>query len=149
MKKKINTFLRKLYIFLGILKVVSVKNLKDVTAQQVFNFVAAHLLVQREKAGRVYPVSENSKGFKCLYLAPNGNTCAAGCLIPKELYNPEFEGKGWTGPAGELRVYSFHRDLINFLQDVHDGKDVNQWRKALYYLAKDKKLSWKITYMFL
>ena len=48
--------------------------------QEIFDKVASHLLTQNVRS---------PFGGSCLYRAPNGNMCAVGCLISKEVYDAQ------------------------------------------------------------
>lgn len=60
------------------------------TEQEIFNKVYLHLKKQGCKAGTMTAF----KSFNCAYRGPNNTSCAVGCLIPDELYDPEIEGVG-------------------------------------------------------
>ena len=53
------------------------------TPQEIFDAVATHLL----KQGRA---AMDEQG-RCVYRGPNGTRCAAGAVIPDELYDPAME----------------------------------------------------------
>jgi hypothetical protein len=96
------------------------------TDQEVFDRVATHLLTQRKKA-------EDQTGM-CVYRGPEGAKCALGCLIPDELYEPRFEG-------ADLRVMvaeniSQNRELLAYLQDIHDSESVDRWAYYLRHAAE-------------
>lgn len=67
------------------------------TEQEIFNKVYLHLKGQGCKAGTMTA----SKSFNCAYRGPNNTSCAVGCLIPDELYDPEIEGVG-VGRIGRI-----------------------------------------------
>jgi len=104
------------------------------TNQEIFDKVSKHLLEQGEKAA----ISGH-----CMYRMPGGKKCAAGCLIPDELYDPIIEGNG-VGFGTEVdrvlrkagfRVLQF--PLISKLQDIHDcTSSPSEWRAELERLAK-------------
>jgi hypothetical protein len=84
------------------------------TAQQIADKVVRHLRQQ----GR--PSFDEDKGL-CMYLAPNGDKCAAGCLFESQ------EGDEDTQIAhliqfspGRFSDLAPHKQLILDLQDVHD-----------------------------
>lgn len=88
---------------------------RPTTAQEIFNTVAMHLLVQGRKA-----VGKNGK---CAYRSPNGDRCAVGVLISDEEYLKKMEGKTVVKllidgqmPERLLR----HVNLLAELQAVHD-----------------------------
>jgi len=60
--------------------------------QQIFDKVATHLFTQGRRATQFGPGRPNID--KCVYRNDEGETCAIGCLIPADLYNPVIEGFG-------------------------------------------------------
>lgn len=84
--------------------------------QAIFDRVATHLAKQGHRAFSDYG--------ECVYLAPNGDRCAAGCLISKWQYRQKMEGHRFGDvlmndikwPARLLP----HKDMIQSLQRVHD-----------------------------
>lgn len=87
------------------------------SAQSVFNKVIRHLRRQGVRS---------VDGHRCLYRGPDGTSCAVGCLIPDELYDPSMEGQG----VGSLIYDAEHpktvqrllgpRLLLEELQNLHD-----------------------------
>lgn len=126
-------------------KTVSVENLDEVSAQDTYNFIAHHLLIQGRKAGE-----KNERGFTCLYKDDGGNKCAAGCLIPNKLYKKEMEIRPWDcggSKPGVCQLFNFstnHGLLINKLQEVHDEYDPEDWKGVLGDLARAEGLSAEI-----
>jgi hypothetical protein len=113
------------------------------TKQETFNIVVEHLRKQNAKA-------LNSIG-KCVYLAPDGKMCAAGVLIPKEDYKPEFDSDGSTfynahglTTLGEiLECQEGHDlDLVTDLQMIHDSSNVENWEDGFYQVAQYHNLSY-------
>jgi len=87
------------------------------TPQQIYDKVCAHLAKQKHSA--------TDKEGTCLYRASNGDMCAAGCLIPDNLYFPGMEFKTIVSLASEFRskIPDFivnNIDLVRTLQDCHD-----------------------------
>jgi len=108
-----------------------------VTPQEIFDKVATHLLAQGKKA-------RNGAGGPCLYRAEDGARCAAGCLIPDELYNASMECKRIRVLSQTYKLPEFITDnirLIVQLQDVHDQADPTGWRSELHRVAADNNLS--------
>lgn len=131
------------------------------TYQEVYSLVRNHLLTQADRA-----VGED-EGDTCRYRDYLGRTCAVGCLIPAEHYNPKMEEitirqlrQGRV--AGGLDV--FHKtkadaleaaliasgvpvdsdalELLQDLQRVHDGVDsVETWEDELDAVADKHNLS--------
>ncbi len=130
-------------------KTISTENLADATAQEVFNHVAHHLLTQNVKAGEKVDWS-----FVCLYKDGRNNKCAAGCLIPDELYTKEMEDRPWfstgensLGKRGMCQEFGFpdnHSGLINNLQEVHDAYSPAGWKDRLSNVAVLNGLSYKV-----
>lgn len=108
--------------------------------QEIFNTVVQHLRAQGKQAmGQTL-----RKGDMCMYLAPDGCKCAAGCLIPPEDYRPEFEGNSIENRESAVGVYfkqkfpnSDDRELIQDLQNIHDNGEVNTWESQWRYLASN------------
>ena len=111
------------------------------TAQEIFDKVAAHLLTQRKPSLLC--------GIGCAYRGEGGLKCAAGCLIPDEEYSPEMEGRNWHTLASRDSVYRGvaekigHVPLVVALQLVHDG--VDNWERGnishgLSFIAKNYQL---------
>lgn len=100
--------------------------------QETFDIIVAHLRQQNAKAK--LPNPKDSYFNNCAYRGENGLKCAAGCLIPDELYKPEFEKinliyfDNQKSPLGEI-IESLGHDLhlVSDLQKVHDNKDVSNW----------------------
>lgn len=103
------------------------------TPQEIFNKVVTHLFDQGGKS---------EHGGLCRYRDPYGNSCAVGCLIPDEIYDPGIEGAGLRGLT-ERRFHSERqlklvkvlersgiaeptlRKLLERLQSVHDNCGTN------------------------
>lgn len=93
--------------------------------QEIFDKVASHLITQGAQARY-----RRSDGYpSCAYRGENDTMCAAGCLIPDEEYNPEFEGIPWMGVCHDIpslaSLTGKVHDLIVSLQGVHD--DDSSW----------------------
>ena len=116
--------------------------------QEIFNKVATHLLTQSDKA-------LDEKG-DCMYRGLNGTSCAAGCLIPDELYEPEMENESILNLANDfpdVKAYlRMHRRdtlrLIDRLQNVHDAEPVEYWYVALDATAADFDLNTEVLSKF-
>lgn len=105
-------------------------------AQEIFNIVARHLLKQWKK-------SIDGLGT-CLYRSPDGSKCAIGCLMPDNLYRPEFEGRAITElPRVVLQAIS-KPSMTGFLynlQNLHDEYAVETWPRQLRLFAEHYALS--------
>ena len=137
-------------------------NVPEASLQDIFDFVAAHLMTQGV-------VSEDQNG-QCVYRSPDGLKCAIGCLIPDDAYRGNLEGRegnhpivlgalGFNMPENYCRSGSFpigfsksDVDRINLLlalQQVHDDEGrrsqsdghVPNFKPALVELARDFNLS--------
>jgi len=114
-------------------KEITIATLHNFSAQQVFNYVARHLLEQSEKSVDVFTAS-------CKYKTAQGLKCAAGCLISSEEYSEDFEGKSWLRIV-ERTDFTAHEQLIQKLQELHDGWPVHLWLEELKAIARRFKLS--------
>lgn len=101
------------------------------TAQEVFDIVAAHLLKQNQKSKRFI---KDSFGH-CAYRGDNGLKCAAGCLIPDEIYNRNFENASWQLLVAFHHFPYNHATLITKLQYIHDNYEPKNWLEYLTHLA--------------
>lgn len=112
------------------MKTVTIHNLKDSTAQEVYDFIAHHLLMQNERASTI---------TGCVYrtVKPEGKIlkCAAGCLIPDEDYDSASERKRWSGTIYAEDTEFSHVYLIESLQLVHDQDEPFNWLKKLKEVA--------------
>ncbi len=113
--------------------------------QETFDTVVAHLRNQNSKAEYI----DDNGDKACKYLMDDGRTCAAGCLIKPEDYNPTFEGDsiqscgGQPTPVGFLiHKYGHDLKLVKRLQYCHDGYKVNQWEGQFQAIAKDFGLTY-------
>lgn len=108
---------------------IHLSNIHNFTLQQVFDRVATHLLTQGEPA---------MQGRDCRYRGPAGTSCAVGCLLAEEEYDPKLEGVGINGerfnkwftavgddedvrPRPPSDEYDDHRTLLVKLQSAHDS----------------------------
>lgn len=106
---------------------ISLKNLKDATAQAVFDQIVNHLRAQGEPC----------KDDLCVcYYRREGKSCAAGCLIADDEYKKEYEGRGWDSLANESKVTKEHKDLIYAMQKIHDCYPVREWEKSFEDVAE-------------
>lgn len=95
------------------------------TSQEVFDFVAHHLLTQNEKSMR---------GNLCKYKSQRTLKCAAGCLISEDNYDTGFEGLGWNEVSDKLGMFN-HWGLVVDLQGLHDLTSLENWKAELHKLA--------------
>ena len=115
--------------------------------KELFNKVKTHLLTQNAKA-------EDTELDNCQYLAPDGKTCAVGCLISKELYDPEIEGVNINTPnrsfdernsllisliekSNDIVLSNDDIEMLMQLQTIHDVYKITDWPTALNNLEKE------------
>lgn len=111
---------------------VSIENLEQATEQQVFDHIKNHLLSQGERSMK----SEEL----CGYRGQGGTICAAGCLIPDDVYNEDWESKCWRSLVVDEGVSPYHGTLILEMQMIHDKVMPEHWEDALKDLAQRKGL---------
>lgn len=108
-------------------------------AQEVFDFIARHLLRQQKRS-----VFAPDKAFalRCRYRTPDGLACAAGCLLTAE-EAADREGSSWYRLAMDKMVPLEHVLLIRRLQLVHDNQKigVKDWPAELREVASEFSLS--------
>lgn len=123
--------------------------MKTFTKQETFDTVVAHL---RQQGCRANPNPNDSDGG-CWYRLPRGNhvlTCAAGCLIPDDKYNPEWEG--WSADSledefdiPEVKDSLFFGHNIGFvvvMQKIHDFEPIEKWEARFETVAHDYDLKY-------
>jgi len=91
------------------------------TPQEIFDTVAKHLFTQ---GCRSMELNEDPEAA-CLYRGPEGRMCAAGVLIPDELYSPDMEYKNiaylLSQPGSPFPEWmKANEPLLQSLQSVHD-----------------------------
>jgi hypothetical protein len=99
--------------------------------QEMFNFVATHLLTQKCR-------SKEFENGTCMYRGPGGLKCAVGALIPDAIYDRAFEGESAVSLIErfpEVKQYIPDVDLAQDLQYIHDDVPTEQWLTALKELA--------------
>lgn len=105
------------------MKTITINNLAESTTEEVFEYIRHHLLTQMQQ-------SKNDKGA-CFYKNEQGLKCAAGCLIPDDMYNSNFEYKSWGSLVRQKSVPEDHIGLIQRMQYMHDETPVSEWKHAL------------------
>lgn len=103
--------------------------IKEKSPQEVFDFVAKHLLNQMSK-------SWSPKENVCLYRS-GSLRCAAGCLISDAQYSRDIEGYGWDDLVKWGYAPEEHSQMIEKLQLVHDLTEPYEWRHHLQDLANE------------
>lgn len=113
------------------------------TPQEIFNKVATHLFTQGEKAVEMLRTSpERDPEPYCRYRMKKGGktlTCAAGCLIPDEVYKPDMEN--WrihmlTGYKGFPDYLKDNLGMLRRLQGLHDTGDNCIWETSASMRAR-------------
>ena len=129
--------------------IITLKNLKDATAQQVFDQVAIHLRTQKVQSKKPDPDSLSGNSNMCAYRGGNGLKCAAGALIADDEFVPEMDmadeggvGTSWHCLIKRKLVESTQHDvLIAALQAVHDS-DYTPFEKGLETTAARHNLQY-------
>lgn len=118
---------------------ITLANLATKTEQEVFSYIALHLITQNKRAEHLK--SSQDEGVPlCAYLGGDGLGCAGGCLIDPSEYRPEFEGNVWRTLVYTYSIPSAHMGLISSMQSVHDSDQVLKWKSNLVELAKSRHL---------
>lgn len=123
--------------------------MENLTAQQIFDRVATHLLTQGRRSLRYKPGSSLPDG--CAYRGADGLKCAIGCLIPDEVYDPRMEGRKvhdlvyrWSRMRFPPPILSHMRSniaLLGELQRTHDISQPGEWPRLLRDIASRFGLS--------
>lgn len=111
----------------------TIDGFESLTAQEVFDIAAGHLLKQMQR-------SETGKG--CSYRGENGLMCAAGPFL-KDEYATKCEGLSWYGLKKDELVPDINLALIGELQMVHDASFPDVWPHKLEALAIRHDLKYK------
>ena len=110
-------------------------NAAEMTAQEVFDAGAAHLLEQGKRS-----ISIDKDGIgRCVYSGQEGRACGAAPFIQN--YVPSMEGVGWNILVRGFEQTPRHRSLIVSLQACHDSTSPCDWKLELARLAGDKGLN--------
>jgi len=125
-------------------KPLSISTLQEHSAQEVFDFVAAHLLRQS--------VPSYAEG-RCWYRS-GANSCSIGCLMTDDEYKDEYENVGWVDLVPKYGFTREHFHMLVDLQDLHDypascpaytGEAVEYWKRELPLIAEDYNLQWNFS----
>jgi hypothetical protein len=85
------------------------------TSRKIFDYVVNHMKTQGCQSMRQHEPDE------CAYRGANGTSCAVGCLILDEEYNPNMEYRTLEEViSGIPRLHQFN-DLLYSLQMFHDN----------------------------
>ncbi|MDB5716147.1 MAG: hypothetical protein JWO15_3544 [Sphingomonadales bacterium] len=108
--------------------------------QYTFNKVVRHLRQQGCRA---------RTNVGCAYRGDNSTKCAAGCLIPDELYTSKMEGNGICHTSTNeqaMKLWNFFRwlghdpKLVKQLQTIHDMHRIAEWEFSFECLALEHGL---------
>lgn len=115
---------------------------KYMTNQEIFDKVATHLLKQKRRALR--SIKEFGFSDACAYKTSKGLKCAVGCLIPKDKYNPKFEGWGVgddkiINALNSWGISKNSAELLEDLQSIHDCYEPKRWKELLIKLGKKRR----------
>lgn len=117
----------------------------NMTAQEIFDKVAIHLLTQNAKSWASSEGWSEHMISTCSYRGDFGRMCAIGCLIPDERYTNSIEGGSVQSYQVKNILYDMsieeHIDMLVRLQYVHDGIAVSEWRNKLRQVAKEYSLN--------
>lgn len=116
---------------------ITIATLPNHTDQEVFDYIANHLLSQGQKC---QDFNDDSSPV-CVYRNSDNQSCAAGCLFGPGEYKPSHEGNNWVGLRDKGIVPGFHCELITALQRIHDTRAADEWYKELNQLAKELDLN--------
>lgn len=111
-----------------------------ITNQEVFDIVVTKLRKQGCKSRDIYHCH-----ITCMYRDNNGNRCAAGWLIPDNLYSRNFERIAIGTLYAQLNEKIFGDTvedifLIRDLQYIHDNCDVEFWEQRWKKVAQEYNL---------
>lgn len=88
------------------------------TNTEAFQRVWTHFIAERRP--------QALEAGRCCYRTKKGDKCAAGCLIPAELYDDALEGTPIAGCVrASLSLLDFFSGMdINLLEDMQDAHDI-------------------------
>ena len=116
------------------------------TAQDIFNYVAEHLLTQnRQSLIHTNPSLFGELGDEGVEWPTPILYCAAGCLLKdnekvRNIVNERCEFNSWDQLSRKGYTPNNQIELIDDLVIVHDRFDPEQWRAQLKEVAKKHKL---------
>lgn len=124
------------------------------TAQQVFDISAKHLLTQKKKSAKF---GDDGWQDACMYRGPDGLKCAAGPFVIDEIVNLKdrsaaINESSWCFVPDDYLIPELkdcrkkHEALIQSLQAVHDNNHPMRWFHELLKVAIDHGLSDEIVY---
>jgi hypothetical protein len=121
-----------------------IQEVNNKSLQEIFDFVANHLLTQNAKA-----IEESGT---CLYRCGDLK-CAVGALISDEDYDCSFEMQNLRILSGKEKTIFYHIEesrlaFLMQLQKIHDDFVIKEWPEKLSILGSDFNLSNKILEKF-
>lgn len=110
------------------------------TKQETFDKTVAHLRKQGRRA-------IDPETGQCMYRAPDGCMCAAGCHIPDDRYDPCFEDQEIEVSSDSeltrlMRELGHDIELLVDLRNVHDNRSVREWEEEFSSVAKKHNLTY-------
>lgn len=126
-------------------KYITIPGFEQLTAQQVFDMGALHLLKQNERS--VTPTG------RCVYRGPSGLMCGAGVFLEDEgarladkgrvfgLSSVSFVNTSWSGLVMGEHIPPCNSNIITQLQVLHDNAFPDTWSEKLRNIAKEFSLS--------
>ena len=117
------------------------------TPQEIFDTVAEHLAKQG------HPALSGYKG-SCMYRNKNGESCAVGCLIPDEMYDPKMDEEDISIETlihhePEFLFPDYFKDNIGLLSHLQIAHDQWNYMDPDSYESVDKKERVRIRYELL
>jgi uncharacterized LabA/DUF88 family protein len=117
------------------------------TAQELYEQIVLHLRKQGKKSTR--PNLGSPDGVLCVYRSNTGLSCAIGCTIPPEEYNPAMENKDVYGlleykllTKDREREFNKHIALLSAMQRIHDSMAIDKWETNFRIVADEFKLEY-------
>lgn len=104
--------------------------------QETFNTIVRHLRAQGVKS---HVWDWQTQGYMCYYRRGDLK-CAAGCLIPDELYKPEMENNGILQVDKVFNLNLPDIALVSRMQRIHDNCHVRDWEHHFKMAAKEFNL---------
>lgn len=95
-------------------------------AQEAYEFIRAFFIKQGDFAYEQRDADDVSQGGNCCYRTEDGRKCAAGCLIPDDLYDKEIEYDQRLDIVGGFIEGKFVDQVINYherLRAIFNGED--------------------------
>lgn len=111
--------------------------------QEIFDTIVNHLRKQGRKALANPNLASNKVTNACCYRSPNGDKCAAGCLIPDDLYHRNMEGMAIDSLIETVKFppyFKANEHLISEMQWIHDKQSIVDWEENWKRIATDYQL---------